>query len=89
VEQVLSCQTGEGYWAKEFAQAYLRNAALFPEPLQVEELATTLGDVGAAAGALQVGYGLHLLKKRGGGRALVYGSSDTGGVGACVLEVAS
>ena len=89
VDQVLSCQTGEGYWAKEFAQAYLRNAALFPEPLRVEEIAATLGDVGAAAGALQVGYGLHLLKKLGGGRALVYGSSDAGSVGACVLEVAS
>jgi len=87
VAYVLSCQTGEAYWAKEFAQAYLRNAELFPEPLVVEDVAQTLGEAGAAAGALQAGYGLYLLSKRGGGRVLVCGSSDGGCVGACVLEV--
>jgi 3-oxoacyl-[acyl-carrier-protein] synthase-1 len=88
VDVVLSCQTGEGYWAREFGQAYLRNATLFPEPLAVREVAEDLGEVGAAAGPLQVGQALYLLRKRGGGRALVYGSADGGAVGACVLEVA-
>ncbi|MBZ4417982.1 beta-ketoacyl synthase N-terminal-like domain-containing protein [Myxococcus sp. RHSTA-1-4] len=89
VDVVLSCQTGEGYWAREFGQAYLRNAELFPEPLVVREVAEGLGDVGAAAGALQVAQGLYLLRKQGGGRGLVYGDADGGVVGACVLEVAS
>ncbi|ATB38378.1 hypothetical protein CYFUS_003812 [Cystobacter fuscus] len=87
VDRVLSCQTGESYWAKEFALAYLRNAELFPEPLMIEDVAQGLGEVGAAAGALQVGYGLYVLRKLGGRRALVYGSSDGGCVGACVLAV--
>jgi len=91
VNHVLSCQTGENFWAQEFNYAYLRNAPLMPEPLTMNQIAESLGDVGAAAGAIQFGSGLHLL---GGlelapgemARVLVYGCSDAGHVGACVIE---
>jgi 3-oxoacyl-[acyl-carrier-protein] synthase-1 len=91
VNAVLSCQTGESFWGTEFVRAYLRNAVLMPEPLTVELVAERLGDIGAAAGALQLGYALHSLKKVEWGtdappRALVYGCSDAGEVGACVVE---
>lgn len=87
VGQVLSCQTGEAFWAQEFARAYLRCSELFSEPLAVELVADSLGDVGAAAGVIQGG--LALLRRRyrrdASWPALVYGCSDDGTVGACVL----
>jgi 3-oxoacyl-[acyl-carrier-protein] synthase-1 len=91
VDHLLSCQTGEMFWAQEFNAAYLRNAQLMPEPLTMSLVAESLGDVGAAAGSLQLGSALHLLKKREHvhgtpGRALVYGCADAGHVGACVVE---
>ena len=91
-ERVLSCQTSEDYWAQEFANAYLRNAPLLPEPLVAPLIAQSLGDTGAAAGLVALAQGAHLLinsplGKGSGRRALVYGSSDHGLVGACMLEV--
>src|SRR5262249_46025387 len=50
---VLSCQTGESFWADEFAKAYLRNLELMPEPLVIHVVASSVGDVGAAAGIIQ------------------------------------
>jgi 3-oxoacyl-[acyl-carrier-protein] synthase I len=90
---VLSCQTGESFWAQEFNYAYLRNAALMPEPLSVGLLAKSLGDVGAAAGSIQLGAALHHLKKMEPAqeelaRVLIYGCADGGQVGACVIEAA-
>jgi len=91
VEHVLSCQTGESFWAQEFTYAYLRNAALMPEPLTTTLVAETLGDVGAAAGVIQLGRALHLMKKLkpvndNPPRLLIYGCADSGPIGACVVE---
>lgn len=90
VAQVLSCQTGEAFWGHEFNRAYLRNAALMPEPLVGHLVAEGLGDVGAGAGAIQLGYALHVLGELGlehgqAPRALVYGCSDEGQVGAFII----
>jgi 3-oxoacyl-[acyl-carrier-protein] synthase-1 len=91
VDHLLSCQTGENFWAQEFNYAYLRNAPLMPEPLTMGLIAASLGDVGAAAGSIQVGSALHYLKKQepvheGAARVLIYGCADAGQVGACVIE---
>jgi 3-oxoacyl-[acyl-carrier-protein] synthase-1 len=86
VDRVLAAQPGESFWATELSRAYLRNAALMPEPFTVEVAADSFGDAGAAAGALLIS--AFALRARGGGprRALAYGCSDTGQVGACVVE---
>jgi len=91
VDHILSCQTGELFWAQEFNYAYLRNASLMPEPLTVSQVAESLGDVGAAAGAIQFGSALCLLsrlEKVSGEptRILVYGCADAGHVGTCIVE---
>ncbi|HYO68950.1 MAG TPA: beta-ketoacyl synthase N-terminal-like domain-containing protein [Archangium sp.] len=91
VDHVLSGQTGERFWAREFTHAYLRNVALMPEPLTVSLIAESLGDAGAASAVIQLGYALYLLQKQErvlgrAPRALVYGCSDGGDVGACVVE---
>ncbi|NVJ24469.1 MULTISPECIES: beta-ketoacyl synthase N-terminal-like domain-containing protein [Myxococcus] len=90
VAQVLSCQTGETFWGHEFNRAYLRNASLMPEPLRVMLLAETQGDVGAGAGVVQFGLALQLLGEQvsspaSEARMLVYGCSDEGQVGACII----
>jgi 3-oxoacyl-[acyl-carrier-protein] synthase-1 len=91
VDHLLSCQTGESFWAQEFNHAYLRNGSLMPEPLTVSLVAENLGDIGAAAGAVQLGLALHQLKKMkpshvGAVRVLGYGCSDAGLIGAYVAE---
>jgi hypothetical protein len=91
VHHILSCQTGENFWAQEFNYAYLRNASLMPEPLTTTLIAESLGDVGAAAGPIQLGRALHYLRKvdparAGATRMLIYGCADAGHVGACVIE---
>ncbi|MFL5344931.1 MAG: 3-oxoacyl-ACP synthase [Hyalangium sp.] len=91
VDHVLSCQTGENFWAQEFNYSYLRNAPLMPEPLTMALIAASLGDVGAAAGPIQAGSALHHLKRQAPAeedptRVLVYGCADAGQVGACVIE---
>jgi 3-oxoacyl-[acyl-carrier-protein] synthase I len=91
VDHILSCQTGESFWAQEFNSAYLRNSPLMPEPLTVSLVAESLGDAGAAAGAIQFGSALHHLQRLepahgSAARVLVYGCADAGQVGACVIE---
>ncbi|MCY1072971.1 beta-ketoacyl synthase N-terminal-like domain-containing protein [Archangium lansingense] len=91
VAHVLSCQTGEAYWGHEFNRAYLRNAALMPEPLVGHLVAESQGDVGAGAGAIQLGHALHVLgeldpEHEQALRALVYGCSDEGRVGAFIIS---
>jgi 3-oxoacyl-[acyl-carrier-protein] synthase-1 len=91
VDHILSCQTGEAFWAQEFNYAYLRNAPQMPEPLTVSLVAESLGDVGAAAGAVQLGQAIHLFKKLkpahgDAARVLIYGCADAGQIGACVIE---
>ncbi|OJT18920.1 hypothetical protein BO221_39725 [Archangium sp. Cb G35] len=91
VDHILSCQTGETFWAQEFNYAYLRNAALMPEPLTMSQVAESLGDAGAAAGAIQLGSALHLLGRLEKSseepvRILIYGCADAGQTGACIIE---
>lgn len=91
VDHILSCQTGETLWAQEFSHAYLRNAPLMPEPLSVSLFAESLGDGGAAAGAVQLGSALYHLQKlerthEASARILIYGCADAGQVGACIVE---
>lgn len=84
---LLSCQPCESYWTKEFMMAYLRNAQIMPEPMRMEVLGQVLGDCGAAAGAIQLGMGLHhLTELRRPGRAILFGSADHGQSGACFIE---
>jgi 3-oxoacyl-[acyl-carrier-protein] synthase-1 len=91
VNTVLACQPGETFWAHEFSQAYLRNTALMPEPLRVHLAGEQLGDAGAGAGPAMLGMALYRPRRlpREGSRALVYGSADSGRVGACVVQVES
>ncbi|WP_235216521.1 beta-ketoacyl synthase N-terminal-like domain-containing protein [Archangium violaceum] len=91
VAHVLSCQTGETFWGHEFNRAYLRNAALMPEPLVAHLVAESLGDLGAGAGAIQLGHALHVLgdlnpEHGQAPRALVYGCSDEGRVGTFIIS---
>lgn len=103
VDVVLSCQTGESFWAHELARAHIRNISLMPEPLAITLVAESLGDVGAASGAIQIAAAVHPEKgitgadpdavpasarasRRAPRRALVYGASDDGQIGACIVE---
>lgn len=92
VDAVFSCQTGEGLWARELSIAHIRNVEIMPEPQKRYLIAETLGDVGAASGAIQTAYFVHLAGRRKAGRrklerAIVYGAADSGEVGACVVSV--
>jgi 3-oxoacyl-[acyl-carrier-protein] synthase-1 len=88
-DHLLSCQTGETFWAREFAMASLRNGDLMPEPLRGHLVAETLGDVGAASGVIQFGVAQDWLRRRTGlqpaPHVLIYGCSDEGLVGGCVV----
>ena len=87
VDAALSCQPGETFWARELTQAYLRNADFFPEPFKVTAVSESLGDVGAASGAILTAYALSsAVNLAAPCRTLIYGGSDTGEVGSCVIE---
>lgn len=91
VDHALSCQWDATYWGRELVQAYLRNAELFPEPLRVDMISTSLGNPGAAAPLLQLGRALALVRARAGtsqqpARALVYGCSEAGPLGVLIVE---
>ncbi len=95
VDVVFSAQTGEGCYGRAFAYAYLRAAALMPEPLRQVVLGALLGDAGAAAGAIALAAavaGLHFGPQPGQPTryrtALVYGESDDGTVGGSIVEAA-
>jgi 3-oxoacyl-[acyl-carrier-protein] synthase-1 len=89
VDAVLACQPGDSFWGTEFSRAYLRNAALLPEPLRVHVAGEGLGDAGAGAGPVMLGVALHRARWRqpSARRTLVYGSADGGRIGACVVEM--
>ncbi|PTL77207.1 3-oxoacyl-ACP synthase [Vitiosangium sp. GDMCC 1.1324] len=89
VDAVLACQPGDSFWGTEFTRAYLRNAALMPEPLRVHVAGEGLGDAGAGAGPVMLGVALHRARWRqpSARRTLVYGSADGGRVGACIVEM--
>ncbi len=86
VDRVLSCQTGESFWATELARAGARNAALMPIPLVPFLAAESFGDAGAASGALLLGAAALFASREAGRRTLIYGCSDPGQIGACVVE---
>lgn len=90
---VVSAQPQQRWWAREFAHAYLRNAALLPEPLRTTSPGLGLGELGAAAAAAALAaavWELHPLVARPGAsvheRALVYACADEGSQGACLLR---
>jgi 3-oxoacyl-[acyl-carrier-protein] synthase-1 len=89
VDRVVAAHSGEGYFGTSFAHAYLREVDVMPEPLLVDLLADCVGDVGAAAGPLGLAFGMYLLAtdpRSTRGRALVYSESDTGELGAAIIE---
>lgn len=89
VHRVIAAHSGEGYFGRSFAHAYLREVEMMPEPLTVELIADCVGDVGAAAGILGLAFSVYLMVedgRDGEGRALAYSESDTGEVGAAILE---
>ncbi|MDC0668162.1 3-oxoacyl-ACP synthase [Nannocystis radixulma] len=91
VDQALSCQPGEVFWTRELVQGYLRHVQMFPEPFEVTSITESLGDAGAASGALLVARALapasRAEERRGAAiRSLAYGCSDAGEVGACIVE---
>lgn len=101
-DRLVHGQSGESFWAKELSRAYLRNAALCPEPFRPFSIAAALGDTGAAAGVIAPAIAVQQLNERGQisgqisgrirrapQRALAYCCSDDGQVGACVLEEVS
>jgi 3-oxoacyl-[acyl-carrier-protein] synthase-1 len=89
VDRIIAAHSGEGYFGRSFAHAYLRETDVMPEPLEVELIADRVGDTGAAAGILGMAFGAYLMVKDarpGGSRVLVYSESDTGEIGAAILE---
>jgi 3-oxoacyl-[acyl-carrier-protein] synthase-1 len=89
VDRVVAAHSGEGYFGRSFSHAYLREVDVMPEPLQVDLFADCVGDVGAAAGPLGLAFAAYRMvtDPRGPrGRALVYSESDSGEVGAAVID---
>ena len=88
VHRIVAAHSGDGYFARSFAHAYLREIELMPEPLTVDLIADCVGDVGAAAGLLGLAVGAYSIvedARDGEGRALAYSESDTGEVGAAII----
>ena len=91
VDCIISAQPGEGFWGREVSYAYLRNVQRMPEPLRLEFVGAELGDTAAAAGLVALLRALASLRPPAWSieppshSALVYGVSDTGAIGACVL----
>lgn len=85
---VMACQPAESFWGTEFMRAYLRNADLMPEPLTVVRACDSVGDAGAGAAPVMLAAAISRLSRpsRRAARALVYGCSDGGKLGAMVIE---
>jgi 3-oxoacyl-[acyl-carrier-protein] synthase-1 len=89
VDRVIAAHSGEGYFGHSFSYAYLREVEIMPEPLEVELIADSVGDVGAAAGVLGLALATYRMATQARGarqRALVYSESDTGEMGAAIVE---
>lgn len=91
-DQVICGHSGERFFTNEFAVAYLRNAPLFPEPLSQLWPGNSLGDTGAATGALALGLAVDEARQRAqaagrAGRVLFYASADSGQIGAGIIDV--
>lgn len=85
VDLVVSAQPGESRWARQFAVAHLRNAAIMPEPLRHTLVSDSLGDLGAAAGAVAAVEAIHVVTAARAS-ALIYGMSEGGQVGGAVFS---
>src|SRR5262249_7886665 len=59
VDRVIAAHSGEGYFGRSFAYAYLREVDIMPEPLQVDLTADSVGDVGASAGMVGLALGMY------------------------------
>ncbi|HJZ74148.1 MAG TPA: hypothetical protein VKE51_20550 [Vicinamibacterales bacterium] len=89
VERVIAAHSGEGYFGHSFSHAYLREVEIMPEPLELELIADRVGDVGAAAGTLGLAFAVYRMVTEPRSvreRALVYSESDTGEVGAAIVD---
>jgi 3-oxoacyl-[acyl-carrier-protein] synthase I len=89
-DAVYSSQPGTNHWGREFKLAALRNASLLPEPMNYITLHGELGDCGAASAPMQLAFAM-LRFERGDAlrRVLIYGESDDGALGACLIEKAA
>jgi 3-oxoacyl-[acyl-carrier-protein] synthase-1 len=89
VDWIVAAHSGEGYFGRSFSHAYLREVEIMPEPLDVDHTADRAGDVGAAAGMLGVAFAMYRMATRPAkaqSRALVYSESDTGEIGAVIIQ---
>ena len=89
VHRIVAAHSGEGYFGRSFGHAYLREIELMPEPLDVELIADRVGDVGAASGILGLAYGMYLMVRHADQkrpRTLTYSESDTGELGAAIID---
>jgi 3-oxoacyl-[acyl-carrier-protein] synthase-1 len=87
VDRVIAAHSGEGYFGRSFAHAYLRQTELMPEPLEVEITAERLGDTGAASALLGIAFASYVMAREADRRrVLVYTESDSGEIGAAILE---
>jgi 3-oxoacyl-[acyl-carrier-protein] synthase-1 len=86
-DAVYSCQPTTNHWGRSFKLASLRNAALLPEPMAYHSLHDELGDCGSASAALQLSFAtLRFMRGDELGRVLIYGESDDGTLGACLVQ---
>lgn len=91
VDAVVAGQSCESFWGREFSYAYLRNVDMMPEPLFHKTTAFSVGDVGAAAGAVAIHQALGEFQpqpswtQRPRQSALVYDASDHGALGGLTL----
>lgn len=86
-DAVYSSQPTTNHWGREFKLASLRQAELLPEPMRYSSLHDELGDCGAASAALQLAFaGLRFSRGDALRRVLIYGESDNGTLGACLVE---
>lgn len=91
-DRILSCQPSTSPWAQEFGAAYLRNAAMMPEPLDHRGLSPTLGEVGAAAGLCQLALAIDAFHPPSWRTRLplrdvvLHGASDEGDCAACLFQ---
>ena len=82
---------GESYRASEWGYAYLRSGDLHRDPLEIWHPADSIGDIGAASGAMFVSLAMNaLMHKFGrGSRPLIWTSADHGPRSAALLRAAS
>lgn len=86
-DAVYSAQPTGTHWVREFQYASLRNASLLPEPMNHISLHGELGDCGAASAPMQLAFAcLRFARGDELRRVLIYGESDDGTLGGCLLE---